>query len=91
VGKKKAISKKGIEGLVVPNKWSESGQIVGIAVHTDKEEIYIVAHNRMEGELLNQLHLKVRIEGKIMERLDGSKLIHVRSFQPILQKPNEGN
>jgi hypothetical protein len=84
VGKKKAISRNGIEGLVIPNKWDENGKVIGIAIHTDKEEIYIVAHNRMEAELLNQLHLKVRIEGKVMERLDGSKLIHVRSSQPIL-------
>jgi hypothetical protein len=84
VGMKKAISRNGIEGLVIPNKWDDNGKVIGIAIHTDKEEIYIVAHNRVEKELLNQLHLKVRIEGKVMERLDGSKLIHVRSFQPIL-------
>ena len=68
----------------MPNKWDENGKIIGIAIHTDKEEIYLVAHNPMEGELLHQLHMKVRIEGKTMERLDGSKLIHVRSFQPVL-------
>jgi hypothetical protein len=84
VGKKKAISRNGIEGLVIPNKWDENGKVIGIAIHTDKEEIYIVAHNRMEAELLNQLHFKVRIEGKVMQRLDGNKLIHVSSFQPIL-------
>ncbi|MGD8662748.1 MAG: hypothetical protein PVH37_22580 [Desulfobacterales bacterium] len=84
MGKKKAISRNGIEGLVIPNKWDENGKVIGIAIHTDKEEIYIVAHNRMEAELLNQLHLKVRIEGKVMQRLDGNKLIHVSSFQPIL-------
>lgn len=89
--KKKAISRNGIEGLVIPNKWDENGKVIGIVIHTDKEEIYLVAHNRMEGELLNQLQIKVRIEGKIMERLDGSKLIHVRSFRPILNKTNDSN
>jgi hypothetical protein len=88
VGKKKTAGKNAIEGLVAPNKWDENGKIIGIAIHTDKEEIYFVAHNRMEGELLNQLHIKARIEGKIMERLDGNKLIHVRSFKPILSNSN---
>lgn len=37
---------------------------------------------RIEVELLKQLHLRVRIEGKIMERLDGSKRIHVVRFEP---------
>jgi hypothetical protein len=91
VGKKKAISRNGIEGLIIPNKWDENGNIIGIAIHTDKEEVYVVAHNRMEVELLNQLHIKVRIKGKIMQRLDGNKLIHVKNFQRILDKTDESN
>jgi hypothetical protein len=91
VGKKNAISRNGIEGLIIPNKWDENGNIIGIAIHTDKEEVYVVAHNRMESELLNQLHIKVRIEGKIMQRLDGNKLIHVRNFQPILDESNDSS
>jgi hypothetical protein len=91
VGKKKAISRNGIEGLIIPNKWDENGNIIGIAIHTDKEEVYVVAHNRMEVELLNQLHIKVRIKGKIMQRLDGNTLIHVKNFQRILDKTDESN
>jgi hypothetical protein len=89
VGKKIAVSKNAIEGLVLPNKWDDNGQIIGIAIHADKEEIYLVAQNRMEGQLLNQLHLRVRIEGQIMERLDGSKLIHVASVKPIVSISND--
>ena len=91
MGKKRAVSRNGIEGLIIPNKWDENGKVIGIAIHTDKEEVYVVAHNRMEGELLSQLHIKVRIEGKIMQRLDGKKLIHVKSFQLILDESNDGN
>ena len=87
--KKKAAGKNVIEGLVIPNKWDEQGKIIGIAIHTDKEEIYLVAQKRREVELLNQLHLRVRIEGKIMEGLDGSKLIDVVSFEPISGRYNE--
>jgi hypothetical protein len=88
VGKKKVVSRNTIEGLVVPYKWDEKGMITGIAIHTNKEDVYLVAHNRMESELLSHLHLKVDIQGKIMERLDGSKIINVSSFQPILDKSN---
>ena len=91
MGKKKPISRKCIVGLLIPNKWDDNGKVIGIAIHTDQEEVYVVAHNRMESELLNQLHIKIRIEGKIMQRLDGNKLIHVRSFQPILDEPNDSN
>lgn len=91
MGKKKAISRNGIEGSIIPNKWDENGNIIGIAIYTDKEEVYVVAHNRMAVELLNQLHIKVRIKGKIMQRLDGNKLIHVKNFQRILDKTDECN
>ena len=59
MGKEKAV-----EGLIIPNKWDDKGKIIGIAIHTDKEEIYLVAHNRIEGELLNNLHIKVEMQGK---------------------------
>jgi hypothetical protein len=88
VGKRKTVSENAIEGLVIPHNWDEKGKIIGIAIYTDKEEIYLVAQNRMEGQLLNNLHLKVGIQGKIMERLDGTRLIHVRNFQPILDESN---
>ena len=91
MGKKKGVSKNAIEGLVIPNEWDENGKITGISIHTDKEEIYLVAHNRLEGELINQLHIKVWIEGKIMKRFNGSKLIQVRSFKPILSKSQENH
>jgi hypothetical protein len=83
------VSKNAVEGLILPNKWDDNGRIIGIAIHTDKEEIYLVAHNRIESELLSHLHLKVVIQGKITERLDGSKIIHVNSFQPILDESND--
>ena len=86
MGKKRAVSRNSIEGLIIPNQWDDTGKIIGIAIHTNKEEVYLVAHNRMESELLNYLHLKVAVKGKIMERLDGNKLIHVSSFQTILEE-----
>ena len=84
MGMKTAIRKNTIEGQVIPNKWDDSGKITGIAIRTYSRGLYLVAHNRMESELLNQLHNQVGIQGKITERLDGAKLIHVRSFKPIL-------
>ncbi len=88
MGKGRRAGKKAVEGIILPNKWDDYGRIIGIAIHTDNEEVYLIAHNRMESELLKHLHVKVVIQGKIMERLDGNMLIHVRSFQPI---PDESN
>ena len=89
MGMKKAIRKNTIEGEVIPNKWNDNGKITGIAIRTHSGGLYLVAHNRMESELLNQLHNRVGIQGKITERLDGAKLIHVRSFKPILSNSDD--
>jgi hypothetical protein len=86
VAKKKAIGMYGVEGLVIANQWDENGKIIGIAIHTNKEEVYLVAPNRIERELLRHLKLKVGVKGKIMQRPDGSKLIHVKSFKPIVKE-----
>ena len=83
---KRTVRRHAIEGLVIPYKWDEEGEITGIAIHTKREEIYLVPHDRMEGKLLNHLNLKVAIKGKIMERLDGSKLIPVRNFQLLVKE-----
>ena len=86
MGGKKAVRKNDIEGLIIPYKWDENGKIIGIAIHTNKEDVYLVAHNRMESELLSHLHSKVGVKGKIKECLDGNKLIHVSSFKPIARE-----
>ena len=75
-----------ITGIILANQWDENGNVIGVSVYTDQEEIYIVAHNRMESELINHIHKKVGIQGKIMERLDGRNLIYVRSFQAVLDE-----
>lgn len=83
MSKKKAISMNGVEGLIIANQWDDNGKIIGIAIHTNQEEVYLVAHNRIERELLRHLQLKVGVKGKIMECPDGSKLIEVKSFEPL--------
>lgn len=84
MGKNHAIGRNDVVGLIIPNQWDENGKVIGIAIHSDREEVFLVAHNRMESELLGHIHLKVGVTGKIRERLDGNKLIHVKSFQPIV-------
>ncbi|CAB1085174.1 hypothetical protein D1AOALGA4SA_12667 [Olavius algarvensis Delta 1 endosymbiont] len=83
MGKDKAIGRNGVVGLIIPAQWDENGKVIGAAIHTDGEEVFLVAHNRMESELLSHLHLKVVVKGEIRERLDGNKLIHVKSFKTI--------
>ena len=83
MSKKKTAGNLDIAGLIIANKWDQKGNVIGVAIHTDKEEIYLVEHNRLESELFNRIQSKVMVKGKIRERLDGNKLIYVKSIQDL--------
>jgi hypothetical protein len=73
-----------ITGIILANQWDENGNVIGISVYTDREEIYIVAQTKRIKELLNLIQTKVRVEGKIKERLNGKKfIIYVENVSPL--------
>ena len=69
-----------INGIIVPSRWDENGQVIGISVHTFDEEEFIVEPVRLGKVLSSFLQQKIEIIGKIKERIDGRKLINVRSY-----------
>jgi hypothetical protein len=80
---KRSASQNDITGIILANQWDENGKVIGIAVHTDQEEIYIVAQNKRIRELENFIQTKVRVEGKIKEELDGKKFVYVETVKTI--------
>ena len=72
-----------LEGIILPAAWDEHGNVKGISINTNYEKEYLVEPNITGRELLNYIHEKVAIKGKIRERLDGSLHISVRSYQPL--------
>jgi hypothetical protein len=72
-------------GIIMPHNWDEGGRIIEIALYTNTEEVYAVEHNRLTQELMNLMHNRVEVKGKIMERQDGSKSIAVQSYM-VLEK-----
>ena len=70
-----------IEGVIIPSKWDNNGIILGVSLCTSNEQEYRVQQNRFGKELLNLVHHKVAVTGKISERLDGSQLIIIRSYR----------
>ena len=72
-----------IEGIIVPAAWDEHGNVKGISINTNYEKEYRVEPNITGKELLNYIHEKVAIKGKIRERLNGSLHISVRSYQTL--------
>ena len=79
--KKRPASQYDITGIILANKWDENGNVTGVSVYTDREEIYIVAQNKQIKELVNLLQTKVRVAGKIKEGLDGNNVFYVKTVK----------
>ena len=84
--KKRSVPQIDITGLILANQWDEKGNVIGVSVYTDQEEIYTVAQNSRIRELAKFVQVKVRVEGTIKEVIDGNNLVYVKTFQIIEEK-----
>jgi len=69
-----------ISGIIMPHNWDEGGRIIEIALYTNTEEVYAVEHNHITQELMNFMHNRVEVKGKIRKHQDGSKSIAVQNY-----------
>ena len=79
--KKRPAPQNEITGIVLANQWDENGNVIGVSVYTDREEIYTVAQNKLIKELVNLVQTKIRVEGKIKVGLDGHKFVYVKTVK----------
>ncbi|MGD8520866.1 MAG: hypothetical protein PVF56_06940 [Desulfobacterales bacterium] len=86
--KKRPAQQNDITGIILANQWDENGNVIGVSVYTDREEIYIVAQNKRAKELANLIQTKVSVKGKIKKELDGEKIVYVETVR-TLEKENE--
>jgi len=83
--KKKDKSKHAIAGIVVPGTWDHQGNVTGVTIQAYDEKVYIVEHTQLGKELLNHIHEKVEVSGKIRERINGSISIRVKSYRVMAE------
>ena len=69
-----------VSGIILPHNWDENGMVSQIAIYTNTEEVFGVAHNRLTPDLMSLIHKKVEVKGKIRERSDGKKSIAVQNY-----------
>ena len=43
---KRPAPQNDITGIILANQWDENGNVIGVSVYTDLEEIYIVAQTK---------------------------------------------
>ena len=69
-----------ITGIIMPSNWDEDGRIIGTAIYTNTEEVHGLEHNSISRELLNLMHKRVEVKGRIREHPDGNKSIAVQNY-----------
>ena len=69
-----------ISGIIMPHNWDETGRIIEIALYTNTEDVYVVEHNSLARELMNLLHKRVAIRGKLSEHPDGNRSIAANNY-----------
>lgn len=70
-------------GIVVPARWDEVGNVIGVALQAFDENEYIIEYDGSGRLLVDWLHKSVAVTGKIRERLDGKLLLRVSSVQSV--------
>ncbi|MFC1811432.1 hypothetical protein ACFL03_01945 [Thermodesulfobacteriota bacterium] len=81
--KSKKFPKPTVTGILVPGKWDNNGNVVGVSIQTFDESEYVVKTYKLGKALLNFVSQTVSVTGKVSERLDGKMIIEVNHFEVI--------
>ncbi len=81
--RKKMRREQTITGIVVPDDWDEQDNVIRVAIRGPLHEEYVVEYNKQGKELLSLTDRKVRVTGKIRERLSGEVVLSVNSYEVI--------
>jgi mannitol/fructose-specific phosphotransferase system IIA component (Ntr-type) len=70
-------------GIIIPHSWDENGKVDGVALYTDKEEVYTLADSRLTQALMRFMQKTVEIKGQIREHPNGSKSIAAKGYRVL--------
>ena len=77
---KKNIRKPAISGVILPENWDESGQIIEVALYTNTEKVYTLEQNNLTQALMKLIYKRVAINGKIREQPGGKNSIVAHKY-----------
>jgi len=79
----KARNEQIISGILLANQFDLEGNITGLAVYANTEDIYEVIQNPLDRNLLNLLQMKIRVNGEIQRLLDGRCGLKIKSIELV--------
>lgn len=78
--------KNGIQGVIIPVKKDDSGNVIAVGIRTVNEQEFLVELNRNGQELNRHVFEAVIVHGTFRERLDGKTLIRVINYQVLSER-----
>ena len=70
-------------GMIIADQWDMNGNVTGVAIYSDDEEVYRVDPTQGIEDLLNAIQKKVKVTGEIVPLSDGRKVIHIKHLQVV--------
>ena len=71
-----------IEGIIIPAKWDNNGNVLDLAIATRDEEEYLITDKDQIARLKPLLRQEVEIEG-ITQIQEGKRIIKVKRFSKL--------
>jgi len=87
--KKQKSKELTINGIVLPERWDDHDNVIGVAIETEDGQEYYVEPNERATQLLAFLDSEVEATGIVREQLDGSMTISVDRFEAFGTKDDD--
>jgi len=79
--KSKGMLQQTVTGILIPEKWDDKNDVIGVSIQAIDENEYIVKSCRDDKNLFNFINKKIKVAGKVFERSDGKFNIEVNRFE----------
>ena len=79
--KSKGMNQRTVSGILIPEKWDDKNNVIGVSIQAFDENEYIVKSCLDDKELFDFIKKKVTVAGKVFERSDGKFNIEVNHFE----------
>jgi len=79
----KTANEQSISGILLASQFDLEGNITGLAVYANTEDIYEVIQKPLDRSLLDLLQMNIRVNGEIQRLLDGRCGLKIKSIELI--------
>jgi hypothetical protein len=79
--KSKGMQQRTVSGLLIPEKWDDKSNVIGVSIQAFDENEYIVKSCLDDKDLFDFIKKKIKVSGNVFERSDGKFDIEVNRFE----------